>query len=139
MKKAIYLLVVISFIAASACFAAAGEIAFVNMKDILLHSDAGKAATLDLKKFVEDKKAAIQEKEEALQKLKDNLEKQRAILTDSAYQEKELSYQKEYRDYKRFIEDANEEMKTMDQDLSRKLLPEALKVINTIGEKGGYT
>ncbi len=139
MKKVISFLIVISFIVTGACFAGAGEIGFISMKDILLNSDAGKAATLDLKKFVEERKTQIQDKEDVLKKLKDNLEKQRPVLTESAYKEMELSYQKEYRDYKRFIEDTNEEMKTMDQELSRKLLPEVLKVVNTIGEKGGYT
>ena len=74
-----------------------------------------------------------------LKKLKDDLEKQRPVLTESAYKEKELSYQKEYRDYKRFIEDTNGEMKLKDQELSRKLIPEVLKIVNTIGKREGYT
>lgn len=139
MKKVISFLIVISFILTGVCFAGAGKIGFINMKDILLHSDAGKAATLDLKKFVEEKRTQIQENENVLKKLKDNLEKQRPVLTESAYKEKELSYQKEYRDYKRFIEDTNEEMRLKDQELSRKLIPEVLKIVNTIGEREGYT
>ena len=139
MKKVVSFLIVISFILTGVCFAEAGKTGFINMKDILLHSDAGKAATLDLKKFVEERRTQIQERENVLKKLKDDLEKQRPVLTESAYKEKELSYQKEYRDYKRFIEDANEEMRLMDQELSRKLIPEVLKVINTIGKREGYT
>ncbi|MBW2595248.1 MAG: OmpH family outer membrane protein [Deltaproteobacteria bacterium] len=138
MKKVVSFLIVISFILTGVCFAEAGKTGFINMKEILLNSDAGKAATLDLKKFVEERRTQIQERENVLKKLKDDLEKQRPVLTESAYKEKELSYQKEYRDYKRFIEDANEEMRLMDQELSRKLIPEVLKVINTIGEREGY-
>ncbi|MBW2558549.1 MAG: OmpH family outer membrane protein [Deltaproteobacteria bacterium] len=139
MKKVISFLIVISFILTGVCFAEAGKSGFINMKEILLNSDAGTAATLDLKKFVEERRTQIQEKENVLKKLKDDLEKQRPVLTESAYKEKELSYQKEYRDYKRFIEDANQEMKLKDQELSRELIPEVLKVVDTIGKKDGYT
>ena len=139
MKKVVSFLIIVSFILTGVCFAEAGKAGFINMKDILLNSDAGKDATLDLKKFVEDKRTQIQEKENVLKKLKDDLEKQRPVLTETAYKEKELSYQKKYRDYKRFIEDTNGEMKLKDQELSRKLIPEVLKIVNTIGKREGYT
>ncbi|MBW2599017.1 MAG: OmpH family outer membrane protein [Deltaproteobacteria bacterium] len=139
MKKVISFLIVISFILTGVCFAETGKTGFIDMKDILLNSDAGKAATLDLKKFIEEKGTQIKERENVLKNLKDDLEKQRPVLTESAYKGKELSYQKEYRDYKRFIEDTNGEMKLKDQELSRKLIPEILKIINTIGKREGYT
>ena len=139
MKKVVSLLIVISFILTGVCVADAEKAGFINMKDILLHSDAGKAATIDLKKLVDGKRAQIQEKENALKNLKGNLEKQRPVLTESAYKEKELSYQKQFREYKRFIEDTNEEMRVKDQELSRKLIPEVLKVVNAIGKSDGYT
>ncbi|MCK4534031.1 MAG: OmpH family outer membrane protein [Syntrophobacterales bacterium] len=138
MKKAISFLIVVSFVLAAVCSAEAGKIGFINIKNIIATSDAGKAATLDLKKFVEKKKVQIQEKEGVLEKMKTDLEKQRPVLTESAYKEKELAYQKAYRDYKRFIEDANEEMRSRDQKLSQKLIPEVFKIANSIGKKGGY-
>ena len=138
MKKVISFLIVISFLLTGVCFAEAGKIGFINIKDIIANSDAGKAATLDLKVFIEKKKAQIGEKESVLTKMKADLEKQRAIMTESAYKEKELAYQKTYRDYKRFIEDANEEMKSRDRKLSRELIPEVFKIANGIGKNGGY-
>jgi len=138
MKKVVSLLIVVSFIFAGVCSASAEKIGFINIKDILVNSDAGKAATLDLKKFIEKKKVQIEEKKGVLEKIKADLEKQRAVITASAYKEKELAYQKEFRGYKRFIEDTNEEMKLREQNFSRKLIPEILKVINTIGKKEGY-
>ncbi|MEA1970923.1 MAG: OmpH family outer membrane protein [Thermodesulfobacteriota bacterium] len=139
MKKVISLLIVVSFILAGVCSAGAEKIGFINIKNIIVNSDAGKAAGLDLKKFVEKKKAQIQEKEGILKKTKTDLEKQRAVITASAYKKKELAYQKSYRDYKRFIEDANEEMKLKEQQFSQKLIPEVFKIANSIGKKGGYT
>ena len=139
MKKAINLLMVVSFILVAVCSAEAGKIGFINIKNIIASSDAGKTATLDLKKFVEKKKAQIREKEGVLEKMKTDLEKQRAVMTQSAYKEKELAYQKAFRNYKRFIEDANEEMRAREQKLSQKLIPEVFKIANSIGKKGDYT
>jgi len=68
MKKVVSFLIIVSFILTGVCFAEAGKAGFINMKDILLNSDAGKDATLDLKKFVEDKRTQIQEKENVLKK-----------------------------------------------------------------------
>ena len=138
MKKVVSFLIVVSFIFAGVCSAGAEKIGFIDMKNIVVNSDAGKAATLDLKKFVEKKKVQIEEKKSVLEKMKADLEKQSAVMTASAYKEKELAYQKEFRGYKRFIEDVNEEMKLKEQNFSRKLIPEILKVINTIGKRDGY-
>lgn len=138
MRKGISFLVVISVILLGAYSAGAGEIGLIDMKKVILQSDAGKAAGLDLKGFIEGKKVQRQELEGQLQKMQADLKKQVSVLPETAYKEKELAYQKEYRDYKRFIEDTNAEMKLKDQELSRKLIPEVLKVAETVGKKGGY-
>lgn len=138
MRKGISFLVIISVMLIGVCSAGAGEVALIDMKRVILQSDAGKAAGLDLQNFIEGKKVQRQEMEGKLQKMQADLKKQAPVLTESAYKEKELAYQKEYRDYKRFIEDTNAEMKLKDQELSQKLIPEVLKVAETVGKKGGY-
>jgi len=138
MRKVMSILVVMSVVLMGIPAAAADEIAFVDMKKIVLESDAGKAAGHELQKFVEGKKAERQEIEGKLQKMQADLKKQAPVLTESAYKEKELDYQREFRDYKRFIEDTNAEMRLRDQELSRKLVPDILKVAEAIGKKGGY-
>ena len=138
MRKIMSAVVVVSFILAGICSAQAGEVVFINMKTIVLESDAGKAAGLELQKFVDKKKTERQELENHLQKMQDDLKKQAPVLTASAYKEKEIEYQKEYRDYKRFIEDTNAEMKLKDQELSQKMIPEVLKIAESIGKKEGY-
>ena len=55
------------------------------------------------------------------------------------FREKEQSYQKKFRDYQLLVKDSNEELQAKDQDLSKKLLPEVLKIIQGIGEKEKYT
>jgi outer membrane protein len=74
-----------------------------------------------------------------LKKLKDELEKQRSVLKEETLKEKEIAYQKKFRDYQLQVKDSNEELQATDQELTKKLFPEILKVVQTIGEKEKYT
>jgi len=53
--------------------------------------------------------------------------------------DKEAAYQKKFRDYQLLVKDANEELQTRDQEFSKKLIPEILKVVHAIGEREKYT
>ncbi len=119
--------------------AAADKTGFVDIRDVMLSSSAGKKAAEDFKKTLEKEKAAIQEKENELKKLKDDLEKQKPLLKEEAMKEKELAYQKKFRDYQILVKDSNEELQAKDQELSKKMIPEILKLVQTIGEKEKYS
>jgi outer membrane protein len=108
--------------------AAAEKTGFVDIREIMLTSTAGKKAAEDFKKAFEKDKAAIQEREAELKKLKDEVMK-----------EKELAYQKKFRDYQLLVKDSNEELQAKDQDLSKKMIPEILKLVQAIGEKEKYS
>jgi len=43
------------------------------------------------------------------------------------------------RDYQLLVNDANEELKKRDQEISLKLLPEIVKIVRSIAEKEKYT
>jgi outer membrane protein len=118
---------------------AAEKTGFINIREIMIKSDAGKKAAGEFKKLYEKDRARIQAKETELKKLKDELEKQRAILTEKAMKEKETLYQKKFRDYQLLVKDSNDELQARDQELSKKLIPEILKVVQTIGEREKYT
>ena len=118
---------------------AADKIGFINMREIMQSSTAGKKAGEDLKKVAEKKQALISSAEKELKKMKDELDKQGSILTASARRDKEDAYQKKLRDYQLLVNDANEELKKRDQEISLKLLPEILKIVRTIAEKEKYT
>lgn len=142
MKKSLLILsslAVVTILVLSGSFAlAADKIGFVNMREVLVRSDAGKAMEAEFKKSVDEKRALIQKKENELKKNKENLEKQRSILTPQALQEKEMNYQVEFKEYERIVKDANEELQMKDQFLSSKIIPEVVKVIRTIAEKENY-
>ncbi len=141
MKKFVLIpcLIVFSALFLSHAYASAAEkIGFINMREVMARSDAGKAMEAEFKKAVEGKKVAIQKKEGEIKKLKENLDKQRSVLTPQALQEKEMQYQVEYREYERMVKDANEELRAKEQFLSNKLIPEIIKAATTIGQKEKY-
>jgi outer membrane protein len=143
MKKCSFLIpglfMILSVLLCSSQATAAEKTGFVDLREIMMKSDAGKKASEDFKKLYEKDRAKIQEKEADLKKLKDDIEKQRTILTENAMKEKEAAYQKKFRDYQLIVKDSNEELQARDQEISKKLIPEILKVVQTIGEREKYT
>jgi len=118
---------------------AAEKIGVVDMREIMMKSDAGKKAAEEFGKLVEKDRAKIQAMEAELKKDKDEIDKQRSVLKESALREKETAHQKKFRDYQLMVKDANEELQMRDQELSKKLIPDILKVVQAIGEKDKYT
>ncbi len=139
MKKSILLILTFLAVLSSAYAFAGDRIGFIDVRKIMIRSEAGRKASLEFKKTFEKEKVVIQEKETEMKKLREELEKQRLILTPDAVKEKEITYQKKFRDYQRLVKDSNEELKLKDQELSRKLIPEILKIVNAIGKKEKYT
>jgi outer membrane protein len=131
------LILALAFAASPA--AAAEKTGFVDIREIMLTSNAGKKAAEDFKKSFEKDKAVIQEKEAELKKLKDDLEKQRPLLKEEVMKDKELAYQKKFRDYQLLVKDSNEELQARDQDLSKKMIPDILKLVQAIGEKEKFS
>jgi len=133
------LLMILSMFLYSTEVMAAEKTGFVDIREIMIKSDAGKKASAEFKKYYEKDRNKIQEREAELKKLKDDLEKQKSILTESAMKDKETVYQKKFRDYQLLVKDSNEELQRRDQELSKKLIPEILKVLQTIGQREKYT
>lgn len=131
--------ITVVFVLFGATAMAADKIAFVDIQRIFMESEAGKSSAQEFMKLVERKQGQIQAQERELQKLQEELEKQRSLLTESAYREKDLDFQRRLRDYKRFVDDANEEMRMREQQLTQLLIPGIQKVIIEVGKKEGYT
>ncbi len=117
----------------------AQKFGFVNLREALMDSEPGDKMEADFKKAFEKKKAQLQQKEAEMRRLKEDLEKQRSIMKPDAFREKENNYTNKLREYQRMVEDANREMAQKEQELAAKLLPELAKVIESVGEKEGYT
>jgi outer membrane protein len=118
---------------------AAEKIAFVNVREALINTEAGKIALAQVTKIVEKDRDSLQAKEKELQKLKDEIEKQRQVLKEETLKAKELDYQKKLRDYQLMVRDANEEVQAKEQEVFRPLYPVLINVLRVIGEREQYT
>jgi outer membrane protein len=112
---------------------------FVDVREIMLSSAAGKKASDELKKTFEKSKETIQARENELKKMKEDIDKQRSLLKEEVLKEKEKVHEKKFRDYQLLVKDLNEDLQSKEQDIQKKLLPEILKIIREIGEKGKYS
>lgn len=141
MKKTVLLLAAAAVLILAPASAFAQKIGFVDIKQIIFQSEAGKKATAEFKKSFEKKKSEIQKREAELKRDKEKLEQQQSagILKESALKQLEHDYQAKYREYQRFVSDANEELTRKDQELAKRLVPEVYKVVDKIGERDGYS
>ncbi|MDA8125531.1 MAG: OmpH family outer membrane protein [Deltaproteobacteria bacterium] len=132
-------LVVLALTFTGSWAAAAEKTGFVNVQQVMLSSAAGKKGADEMKKTYDKTKTVLQEKENELKKLKDELEKQRPLLKEEAFKEKELAAQKKFRDYQLLVKDSNEELQAKEQELTKQMVPEILKLVQAIGEKEKYS
>ena len=132
-------IVILTLVFTGSLAAAVEKTGFVYIRAIMLSSGPGKKASEDFKKTFEKEKAVIQERENELKKLKDELEKQQPLLKEEALKEKETDYQKKVRDYQLLVKDTNDELQAKDQDISKEIITEILKVVNAIGEKESFS
>ncbi len=118
----------------------AQRIAFVDVKEIMFRSDAGKVAGLEFKKSYEKDREAIQQMERDLKSEKESLERQRAagILKETTIVQMEHDYQANFREYQRLVANSNNELAVKDRELSARLIPEIYQIIRKIAEKEGY-
>jgi outer membrane protein len=129
----------LTLVLAASPAAADEKIGFVDVKEVMLTSNIGKKEAEDLKKAFEKEKAVIQEKEAELKKINDELEKQRPLLKEDVIKEKELTFQKKVRDLQNRAKDSEEEIKARDQQLTKKMFPEVMKIVKAIGDKEKFT
>jgi len=115
------------------------KIGFINIREVVQSSKAGKKAGEEMKKIADRKQAEITSKERELKGLKNKLDKKSSVMKAAAREKKQSAYQKKLRDYRLLVNDANEELQKKDQEIFKKLMPDILKIVRSIAEKEKYT
>jgi len=115
------------------------KIGFINIREVIQTSNAGKKAGDEMKKIADRKQAQITSAERELKSLKEELDKKSSVMTASARREKESTYQRKLRDYQLLVNDANEELQKKDQEVFQKLMPDIMKIVRSVAEKEKYT
>jgi len=115
------------------------KIGWVDMQKAVNECNAGKEAKRTLSNEVEKVQRLIAEKQKELQEMKGSLEKQGLMLTPEARAAREKELQTKLRDFQRWGEDVQNELKQKQIEMERNISSGLVKVVQEIGAKEGYT
>jgi outer membrane protein len=115
------------------------KVASVDIQKAINECNAGKEAKKEITKEVEKFQRLIAEKQKELQTMKETLEKQGPMLNADARAAKEKDLQGKARDYQRWGEDYQNDIKQKEMEKSRNISMNLLKLIQKVGADEGYT
>ncbi len=115
------------------------RIVYVDLQEALNASEAGKEARQLFKVEVDRIQKDLDKQQDELKEMKDELEKKAFLLSEETRVKKEKEYQEKLKKFQRFYQDAQEELKSKDAQLTRNILMDLRKVITKLGQEGGYT
>ena len=118
----------------------AETIGFVNTREVLFSSVAGKKAKEEMEKLKDKLTLQVKGSAADLQKLNEDFEKQRkSVLDEAGLKSKQAELQDKYSKHQLLIKGADEELRTKEEEIINPMLQEIQKIINAIGEKEKYT
>jgi outer membrane protein len=115
------------------------KIGYVNMQQAVNECNEGKEAKKALAKEVDNFQRLVAEKQKGLQEMKDSLDKQGLMLNSQARSAKEKDLQTKTRDFQRWGEDRENEIKQKGAEVERNISIGLLKVTQNLGADEGYT
>jgi outer membrane protein len=115
------------------------KFAFVDLQKALNLCKAGQDAKEEFARKVEKAEEKLASQQEELKRLKEILEKQSTMLNEETFKEKEKDYQVRIRDFKRLYEDSQNELKARDNEITKEILEELVKVAQEYGKEKGFT
>lgn len=140
-KGVAVLLVLAAAMSAGASQARAAEIKIgsVDLDRALNESEKGRAALAKITKKFEAVARQVDEKKNEIKKLQDDLEAQAAALSDEARAERIQDYKDKTKEFDRFRQDKQEELKREKFEASKKIELEIRQVVQRLGKQQGYT
>jgi outer membrane protein len=115
------------------------KIGYIDLQRIVYESETGKKAKSELDALIKSKQAVVDEKRKTLEKLKSDLEKQASALSPEARKAKQDEYEKNEREFLRFAQDSETELRKKDAELKEMIVKEVFELMDKIGKEEGYT
>ncbi len=137
--KRVGILLIFGLLFSSLAYGAELKIGYVNLQKALNESEGGKKAKADLDEIIKAKQVVINKKGNELEKLKEDLNKQSALLSEDAKKARQEDLDRKMRDFQRFVQDAQAEVKKRESEFTDELLKDLRKIIAAIGEEEHYT
>ena len=114
-----------------------GEIAVVDMQQVLTQSIAGKAIKKDLDQIAKEVQSKLAIKKKNLEKERQDLAKQASLLSQSALEEREESVIKKEREFARLVKDKKDEINSKRAAAIARVVREINKVIEQVASEEG--
>ncbi len=115
------------------------KIGYVDMQKALNESEAGKEAKVVMESEVMKFQNEIAQRQGELQALQETLQRQGLMLSEKARKEKESEYQDKLKEYKRWGEDRQGELKQKQMELTKAALKGLQAVVKKLGEEEKFT
>ena len=119
--------------------AADPSIAVLNLRKVFASSEAGKNAQKEMEQKVKELQEKFKKDEDALVALQDEIEKKSSVWSEDKKQEKGIEFQKMRRDLRVKQEDAQMELKKLEEKQLGPIRTELEKVIEKLAKDKGYT
>lgn len=129
---------VFTFFAAPAVQAEMTDIVVLDMQKALTDSDMGKKAQAAMEEKVNELKGKFKGDEDELMALQDEIEKKSSVWSDDKKQEKAIEFQKKRRDLRVKQDDANLELKQLQEQKLSPILKEMEKIVEKVAKEKGY-
>lgn len=115
------------------------KIGYVNLKQAMSASSAGKKALEVLK--AEEGRAVqkLEKRRTRVLKLKEEIEKKGLLLRDEEKVALQRDYRNELRDFERLYKDSQEDIKLRDREVTGRVYFELRQIVADVGEQGDYT
>jgi outer membrane protein len=115
------------------------KIGCVDMRKAVNECNEGKVSKKALAKEAENFQRLVAEKQKGLQEMKDSLEKQGLMLNADARAEKAKELQTKVREFQRWGEDRENEIKQKGMEMQKNISIGLIKVVQKLGADEGYT
>jgi len=115
------------------------KIGSVDIQKAINECTAGKQAKNEISKEVEKFQRLVAEKQKELQTLKETLDKQGPMLNADARATKEKELQNKARDFQRWGQDYENDIKQKQMEKERNISTNLMKVIQKLGADEGFT
>jgi len=135
---ATFLIATTMFLATPAVRAEGVSIAVLDMQKVVLSSKMGKKAQGEMEKKVKELEKTFKKEEDALSALKDEIEKKSSVWSEEKKRDKSIEFQKLQRDLRVKQDDANLELKQMQEKQLAPIFKELETVVKTFAKEKGY-
>lgn len=114
------------------------KLGYVDAHRAMNECKAGKQARQAINTEIDKLQNQIAARQNELQSLKEAIDRQATVLTDQARSAKEREYQQKLREYQRWADELQVDLKQKREELETNVSLSLKKVIQEIGERGGY-